>query len=446
MKKVNLFLIIILAFHLLLLFRLKFTAWPEMLLWPYLMLHGLLPYKDIAIVHTPNLIVDLAVFYKLFGVGFDQLKYFTWALILISDLTVFLVVKKLWSEKIAVLSTFSFVILSLLFDVNGLWFDLLLTPLSLILFFLIKKKKFFVAGAIWALMFFTKQTAFWFLIPVAVEFLRDQKTKKQFVQFPFGISLAFVLFLTLISFAGIITDFYKWAIYFGIFILPRSQGQIQAPNLKSLIYCLYPFLLFIPNFLDKKKENLSILVWAVAGALGAYPRFEYFHFLPATTFLAITTGLSFSTLPRNILQKIFKTFFVLGVVYLFLGYFLRNYDEGVRFYESDVREVASYISENTKPGDAIFVVNWWDNIYALTNTIPATRPWVPQLEWYQELDGIQNGEVESIKSTMPKIIILKPYETSGLAAYVPSTLYSFITSNYHLKEKISGVEIFIPNK
>jgi len=79
----------ILFLHLLLLYVLKFTAWPEMSLWPYLITKGWLPYKDIAIVHTPLMILDLTLFYKIFGVGIVQLKIFTWILIILSDLLVF---------------------------------------------------------------------------------------------------------------------------------------------------------------------------------------------------------------------------------------------------------------------------------------------------------------------------------------------------------------------
>ena len=64
----------ILVVHLFLLIYLKFTAWPEMTLWPYLITKGWLPYQDIAIAHTPLMIGLLAIVYKIFGVGILQLK------------------------------------------------------------------------------------------------------------------------------------------------------------------------------------------------------------------------------------------------------------------------------------------------------------------------------------------------------------------------------------
>ena len=95
--------------HLFLLFNLSFTAWPEMLAWPFFILKGWLPYKDFAMVHTPLLVLDLALFNKIFGVGAAQLKIYSWVLILFTDLTLFYVVKKLWSVKKALSSLLFFI-------------------------------------------------------------------------------------------------------------------------------------------------------------------------------------------------------------------------------------------------------------------------------------------------------------------------------------------------
>jgi hypothetical protein len=175
MKKKYL-LILILSFHTLLLVYLKFTAWPEMTLWPYLIAKGWLPYKDIAIAHTPTLVVVLSLFFRVFGVNILQLKIFTWVLIVSSDVLFYWVVRKIWNIKIALVSTLSFVLWQLFFDGNGLWFDLALVPISIVSFYLLNQRKYFWAGVAWAIMFFTKQTAVWFLIPIGIEvFMKDSK-------------------------------------------------------------------------------------------------------------------------------------------------------------------------------------------------------------------------------------------------------------------------------
>src|SRR3990167_10635934 len=85
--------------HLFFLISLSFTAWPEILAWPYFILKGWLPYRDFAMVHTPLLVLDLALFSKIFGIGAMQLKIYAWALIVLTDLTLFYVTRRLWNAK-----------------------------------------------------------------------------------------------------------------------------------------------------------------------------------------------------------------------------------------------------------------------------------------------------------------------------------------------------------
>jgi 4-amino-4-deoxy-L-arabinose transferase-like glycosyltransferase len=439
------FLVGIIAAHLLLLLNLKFTAWPEMLLWPYLWIHNLLPYKDVAIVHTPLLVAKLAIFYKLFGVGILQLKVFTWALIVFSDLLVYWVTKKLWNRKTALAAVAIFAFWQIFFDGNGLWFDLMLAPLSLITFYLLQQKKYFWTGVLWATMFLTKQTAVWFLIPVGFYSIKDLRLKIQdFRNLVIGVLSVLIPFIIILWVFGILPDFYKWAINFGVFILPKASGQIQLPDLKNLIVTAFPFLMFVPLILKSKFKNLSLLVWSVAGVLGAYPRFEYFHFQPGLPFLAIASGIVLTNLvSKDNLIKVFIIFYAVGSLYLFASFFIRNWGEGTRFFETDVLEVAAYVKNNSKPDDAIFVMNWWDNIYPLTGTLPGTIPWVPQLSWYQEVPGIQEKEVADLKSSKPKLILLQEYSETGLASYKPQKIYDYVMVNYKISNKVDGVEILV---
>jgi len=449
-KNKNTFLLLILFFglHLFLLMNLKFTAWPEMLLWPYLMIHNLLPYKDVAIVHTPHLIVHLAIFYKIFGVGTVQLKIYTWFFIAITDLIVFWVVNKLFNKRVALISILAFMFWQLFFDGNGLWFDLMLVPIAILMFLLVEKKKYFLSGIFWVIMFFTKQTAVWFLIPIAYEMLRNKNARQtNILNFIYGTITTSLIFLIGIWLWGVFPNFYNWAINFGIFVLPKSQGQIQLPDIKNLTVSLFPFLVFIPLILKTRGKNVNLLIWAIAGVMGAYPRFEYFHFQPALPFLAIATALTLEILDKKTHWfKLFIIFYIFGSIYLFANFFMRNWGEGVRFNEADVTDVVNYVKSNSKPGDKIFVMNWWDNIYPLTNTFPATDPWVPQLSWYQELPGIQDEEVKNIASSKPKLILLQDYTETGLSSYIPQKVYSYVLANYKLKEKIDGIEILVPKK
>ncbi len=147
--------------------QMSFTAWPEMLAWPFFILKGWLPYKDFAMVHTPLLVLDIALFNKIFGLGAVQLKIYGWILIALTDLTLFYVAKKLWSAKVALLSLLFFIPLQILYDGNGIWFDYALSIWGLLALYLLLSKRYLAAGVVWALAFLTKQTAVWFLFPIS---------------------------------------------------------------------------------------------------------------------------------------------------------------------------------------------------------------------------------------------------------------------------------------
>jgi hypothetical protein len=446
-KKLYLILLAILFSKILILAMLKFTAWPEMLLWPYLMIKGWLPYSDIAIAHTPLMLLDLSIFYKIFGVGIIQLKIFTWLLVLLFDLLIFVVVKRIWDKKTALFSVLFYSFWMIFYEGNGLWFDLYMGVIAFCSFYFALRKDWFWTGVFWALAFLSKQTAFWFLIPISYSIivrlpLKVRPLKGRVLKFVGGSVIVFSLFFVLVYALGILPDFWNWAIKFGIFVLPKSQGQIQFPALRNILASLFPFLIFLPLFLNQKSKILNLFLWAFAGFLGAFPRFEFFHFQPAIPYLAIATSLLISNLNfRSFFLRLFLAFYFLASFYLVLSFCLKNCGKGTRFYEREVLEVISYVKKSTSPGEKILVLNWWDSVYPLSDTLPATRPWVPQLPWYQNLPGIEEKEIDDLKEEKPNLILLYPYTGSGLSSYVPQKLYGYVKENYDLKDKIGNIEV-----
>src|SRR3990167_7559708 len=384
--------------HLFLLFNISFTAWPEMLAWPFFILKGWLPYKDFAMVHTPLLVLDLAIFNKIFGVGAAQIKIFGWALIILTDLTLFYVVKKLWSEKKALFSLLFFIPLQVLYDGNGIWFDYALSIWGLLALYLLLSKRYLAAGMVWALAFFTKQTAVWFLFPMSFVMLGGGfgARAKKFI-------LGSVCVLGLGAFAlwifGILPDFIFWAIKFGIGILPRASGQISSPTAIGALRAFLPFsILLFALFIDWKKY-LHFAMWAGFGILRALPRWEPFHFQPGLPFLAIATAIFFLQSDSvKSLTRIALALYVAGVLLMVTRSINRNWGEPDRFLEPSVIRTADYIKANTKDTDKIFVLNSWDSLYALSDRLPPTRPWFPQLPWYYEIQGVEDEAAKDLKA------------------------------------------------
>lgn len=445
---------VLLALHLFLLLGLKFTAWPEMTLWPYLITKGWLPYRDIAIAHTPLMLVDLTIVYKIFGVGIWQLKIYTWLLILLTDGLFYWIASKIWNKKTAIISLLFFIPLQLYYEGNGLWFDLALVPIALLIFHFLNKKDYLLAGIFWVLAFFTKQTAFWFLIPIGFTLLQDfsfKKLKKVVqgkMEFVIGATATFAVLMFLSWILGFYKDFLYWAFQFGIGVLPRAQGQINLPSLRQSAISLFPFsILLVLPFIKKKKELFQLAFWSLAGLMGAFPRWELFHFQPALPFLAFLGGLAITQIKKDqMILKIIVASYLFANLFLVSNFAIKEWGGGTRFFEPEVNRLAAYVKEKVEIDEKIYILNAWDSVYAWSNTLPAERPWVPHLAWYMELPGIQEDIVQSLDIVRPKLILQGEYAEVGLGAYKPTLVDDFIQENYELSDNIGNYLFWIPKE
>ncbi|MCJ7805512.1 glycosyltransferase family 39 protein [Patescibacteria group bacterium] len=430
-------------FQAIILAQTRFTAWPEMLLWPYLILKGWLPYKDIAIAHTPLLFTDLSVFYKFFGLGLLQLKIYTWIIILFTDGILYFVVKKLWGIKVARVSLLVYIPLQLFYDGNGLWFDLVLAPLALLIYYCLRKQKYLWAGIWWAIAFLTKQTAFWFLVPVFILLVKENLFKG-LKDFGKGVLIIFVPTLLIIYFLGIYPDFYYWTFKFAIGILPTASGQVLFPSIKQLLVAVFPIVLLFLARLRLHKPSTTLILWAVFGIFGVYPRWELFHFQPGLPFLAI--GLALMLLSFSKMKVVEKSVLLIALA-LFLIIIARQtgraWKQTDRFFEPQILQTSTYIKNNTSGNGEIYVLNTWDNIYVLSDRLPATRPWIPQLSWYIEIPGVQERMVSELSLNRPKMIVVGQYSEMEKWVYKPKQILEFISRNYRVKDKIGDLSILI---
>ena len=438
-----------LAFHLFLLLGLGFTAWPEMLAWPYLILKGWLPYRDIAIAHTPLLLADLTVFNKIFGVGLWQLKAYTWILILISDYFVYFVARRFWDKKTTLVALLFYIPFQLFYEGNGLWFDLALAPLVLAAYYSLKKENYLWAGVWLGVSIMTKQTAIWFLVPAAwmVYSKKSSELLSRLTLFLEGFFTAVVPVFLLASILKILPNLIEWTVNFGIFYLPKAPGQILLPTFRQLASSFFPFLILLPIILQKERKYLEVAVWALVGVLGVYPRFELFHFQPAIPFLAIGAATIYSRAPKKVSVN-WSTIILWGYLVLTLvlvgKFVIREWKMGDRFFDPDVLQVSSLII-NYQPS-TVFILNYWDSIYALSGTIPATKPLVPYLPWYLEYKNLKGQIAKDLILNKPDIIVKGIYQESGLGSYKVTEIDALIARYYHSQDQIDGVEIYVLNK
>lgn len=421
--------------QIIILFKIQFTAWPEMNLWPYLILKGWLPYKDFAIVHTPFLIFLLSFFNKIFGVGISQLKYFTWAYIVFSNLVLFFVTKKLFDEKKALLALILYIPLLIFFQGNGLWFDLALAPLGLLIYFFLTQKKYLFAGIFFFLAIFTKQTAIWFFIPISFQILGSHEfsIKKSWLAIDY-LALGFFIptLITLLMFwiFKFLPDFSFWAIKFGIFYLPKATGQIHFPGLRELAISFIPFLfLLLYVYRSKKKTNWSLVIWTIVGILGVYPRWEWFHYQPSLPFIALIISITFFESKEKVDKYIWFSIFVL-FIFLSGRFIYRNWGLETRFYDGLTQKVVSEVKGRVKPDDKIQVINYWDNIYPLTDTLPSFKPWIPYLSWYLKYPSVESKYTYEITTNKPLLIVQGKFEEVSPNSYEIPQVESFINHFY----------------
>jgi len=129
--------IVLIALHIFVLFNLQFTAWPEMLSFPYVIDKGFLIFKDFHHVYQPLLTFILLGVYKVFGFNILSLKIFTYVLFGLVDLMIFLNVKKITGKNnIALIALGIYVLLQPVFDGNMLWYDIgVILPVLLSIYF-----------------------------------------------------------------------------------------------------------------------------------------------------------------------------------------------------------------------------------------------------------------------------------------------------------------------
>ena len=445
---------VVLLIHLVLLINTRFTLWPEMVVYPYLLNNGFVLYRDIINPYPPLLTSFLALFAKIFGYRPMPYQILTWVVIFAADLSIFLIVKKIFKKSsYALASLLFFVILSIPFGINGLWFDLIQLPFILFAFYYFykgfKDKKLvfdslFFAFFVLTIAFFIKQQVIWliilFLTVAAIK--TDKKTvfllKKPLLLGPFLILS--VSYLILFGQKGIANDFLSWTIYFPFVSAAKMPGYVLLPTPRQIIVLLALVTLFIPLFFKRSPETNLILATATALLLFAYPRFDYFHLVPLLAILSIAFGQTIVIFKKSPLVFRLGFFLSLAVLVSFLTrYLLTSWHQQIRFFENEIIDSANFLAKITQSSDSIYIQNGPDQIFPLAKRLPP-KPWVDEFPWYLEKRDLEQRVIEGIKSQNPRFVVFKPYDVGAkyaLGVYRPQKLADYLDQNYQNLLQIS---------
>lgn len=438
---------------LVLLINTRFTLWPEMMVYPYLLNNDFLLYKDLINPYPPAYIFFLSQFSGVFNYSITSYQLLTWSTVVLVNATIYFLVLKIFENHyFAVSSALFFAIIAIPFGVNGLWFDLIQTPLTLLsVYFFYRFLKFrkhgdldyslvFVLGA-----FFIKQQSVWLIIFYGAVVLTIYKLRSfalllKLRKFLVFLTLALVCQFLIFWKLATLPDFLFWVLYFPFFKASSIPGYFSPPTIRQALTIAGLILFISPVLFSTKREHKIILFCSIALLFFAYPRFDYFHIIPALSVLSLLVGENIQLFSKSAnLIKASVIFAALVLVVFSTRFYQNNWTNEIRFFEPDILAAASFLSLSTNPSDRIYIQNGPDQLLPLAHRLPP-KPWADEFPWYLEKSNLQNRVVKALNETKPKFAVYKPYlegNILGLGVYQPKQISSFIEENYTEQLKIS---------
>mgnify|MGYP001588164141 FL=1 len=435
-KKSSLILVIIglLGLHLMLLSNLRFTAWPEMVSYPYLLNNGFKLYTDFVHPYPPLLTMILAGLYKVFGYTLWILKIFTWSIIIANDILLFLISKKLTGKNLLSLSVlFLYVVFQPFLEGNQLWFDLAVVLPVLFGTLMLLDKKYFWAGVGFALATLIKQTTGLFLVFAFINLLFQKTKPRNLASFLAGPIILEGTLLFGLAMSNTLADFINWTLVYPFTFWSRFPGYVQLTLGKSQLLIIGAlFLPLILNIAKIKKYGL-IFLFLVISLILVYPRFSFFHFQLALAYISILYGVTFT----GIKNKFFYILFLVPLVAVLSG---RQYavDRNTRFWGGQDLIFAEQLKGIIGKDKNILLVGSPSSLYVLSENLPP-KPWVDNFGWYWEVPGFQEKVIKSWEQNKPLDIVWQEPGNGNwfdLETYQPKKVTDWLKANYNKNEEI----------
>ncbi len=449
-KSINKFLKIafipLIIIHIIVLENIRFTLWPEMVVYPYLINNDFSLYKDLINPYPPTLIIMLSALTKIVGYQPQIFLLFTWILIGIIDIILYQVLLKIYKiHFLSLISLIFFMIISISFGINGLWFDLVQTPFIIIsLYYFIKfKEENSIANLNLSLILvitaiFIKQQALWLLLAyILILFFYNRKNtfKLLFKLYPallffivLSIELIFCFYKT-----NSLLEFINWTLFFPFIKASKISGYLSLPTIKQLLPIIVILILSSPSIFYLSAKRFYLLPIMVSLLFFAYPRFDYFHLIPALAFISILIGLSINLILKASLAEKFTYLFLVIMIFIYVARFITlNISTEIRFFEPEIQIAANFISITTNKNEPLYILNGPDQIFPLSSRLPI-KPWADEFPWYLENGNLQQNIVISLIKINPRFIVSKPYSDGGkfdLGSYRPQVIADYLDDNY----------------
>lgn len=411
----------LMVIHLLILMNLRYEAWPEMLLIPYLQLNDFKLYSDMVYHYNPGLAWVGKTWFGIFGVSPDALEKLTWLIILVNDAMVGIIANKRWGKVAGLVAVFSLVILQPIFDGNGLWYELAMTPWLLLAFW--TNNPIFMAVS-----FVFKQSTFWFF-PL---FIKKWKQTIALIATTFaGLSFWFWS-------QGSLSGFWFWPYKFIFTIFPLMPGYKDYASWRQWILPLGVLILILGcrilqqktlRFLFDPRDPAS---WALAGIPLMFPRFGLFHFQPTIVFLSLNLAVTLNQWSKRQFFRGGQILTLLSLLIIAGGFWYRalkfNWGKSDRFLEPGIYQVAARVALETDENEPVFLLNGPEQVYVLANRLPP-KPWLTQFSWFLDLPGFQQKLIDGFQVQNLRQVFITPYKNEGEfvpGSYQPRLLVKYL--------------------
>lgn len=430
-------------------FLIPFTYWPEMLNWPFFISRNWLPYQDFIMIHTPTLPYLLSLFYKLFGFELKTLHLFGSILLSLTNLILMIFIYK-ETKKLLIAQVLGilFIYFSLAFEGNTVWFESLLTPIFIgILWCQLsfldypRKSKIIILGILAGISLLIKQTAL-YLFPEMIIFficiyLRGKINFNELIKlltlYFSPIIIILTIFIALLNHWNLLSDFLYWGVNYVVlkpFIGKAPDGYLLLPTKGQSLILFFLVAVSLFQMLVNKNIKIFFAFLAMLSSLFlAFPRFGYFHLLPFIALFLILLGISLESING---KRIYAFLSLLPVVILSGFVLSKTLRYSHTFVKPETMDISRLIKQNYV-NKSLFILNGPDQIYFLTQKMPAFKPWIPQLPWY--LDFYGDKFHQDFIVSPPDIIVYSVYldkPVGGLGAYQPEKVVENVFSHYKI--------------
>lgn len=432
---------VIILIHILVLWTLEFFLYPELIIYPYLVVSGFLPYKNILDQHFPGLMFLPINFYSL---GFDNplaFKLLLVTIVAVQALLIYKIAQKIGNKYIAKLSVLAYLIWQPFFEGNQLWLDIFLPLFTLPAFWFFLNNKWFLTGLFLGLGIVFKQTQVPLVAFVGLLIVIKFRFQALF-RFSLGALIPSMLMLVYLGKIGVISDFWYWTVQFNLSDF-AADGSL-APRIVDWVRLSFPILVLIVSWkiLPSKYQPILIITWMIFTIVGGIARYGLLHLQPSVPYFCIIFGLVVYELAK---QK--RKLWLGGVValtVLWMGYFYsrqRNFFQ-TKFYDSQTNTIVASIQQRTQPGDKIFLLGVHPHIYELTKTLPPNKTFIFQFPWFFKVAG--DRVLSSLQDDPPKLIVYdnaSSIDGQYLRDY-GAFLLNYVRANYSLTLQIGEIEIY----